>query len=254
VLDAGIYPGSILMAHRIQSVLGYHGNEVRFYDDLLGGKNIWRNLGNPNLHDLLAVRFLILPDSQEVPGYHPITERLAAGTGSTGVIYERDAPAEYVRVLPSAAKLPEDQVVPTIVDPRFPRSTVVLFTDTASVTPAPIQAGRADTVAIRAQLTEWAPGRMRIALEGRDERPRYLLVSETWYKDWHARIDGEPAPVYRGNHALITLVIPPGAREVALEFSSPEYVRGKILSLIALLTILGLFAYAYRARRGAARV
>ena len=73
VLDAGVYPGAVLMASRMQTVLGYHGVEVRFYDELLGGKNEWRNLGNPNLHDLLAVRFLLLPDSQAVAGFHPVT-------------------------------------------------------------------------------------------------------------------------------------------------------------------------------------
>ena len=73
VLDAGVYQGSVLMAYDIQTVLGYHGVEVRYYDELLGGKNEWRNVGNPNLHDLLAVRYLLLPDSQAVPRFHPIT-------------------------------------------------------------------------------------------------------------------------------------------------------------------------------------
>ena len=30
VLDAGVYQGSVLMAYSVQTVLGYHGNEVRF--------------------------------------------------------------------------------------------------------------------------------------------------------------------------------------------------------------------------------
>ena len=66
-------------------------------------------------------------------------------------------------------------------------------------------------------------------------------MSETWYKDWHARVDGTPAPVHRGNHALMAVVIPPGAKEIALDFDSPEYGRGKVISLLALLAIAGLF-------------
>ena len=120
VLDAGVYPGSVLMAYSVQTVLGYHGNEVRFYDDLLGGKNEWRNLGNPNLHDLLAVRYLLLPDSQAVPGFHPVSGPTPTRHGSTGILYQRDTIPDYVRVVPAAAKLPEDQVVPTVIDPRFP--------------------------------------------------------------------------------------------------------------------------------------
>jgi hypothetical protein len=253
VLDVGVYQGSVLMAYSVPSVLGYHGNELRFYDDLLGGKNVWRNLGNPNLHDLLAVRYLILPDSQEVPGYHAVSGLTTTSHGSSGILYQRDTAPEYVRVIPAAAKLSDDQVVPTVIDPRFPRNAVVLVADTASVTPEPIRAGGPDTTTLRARLTDWKPGSMRIALEGSDSRPRYLLVSETWYKDWHARVDGRPAPVHRGDHALITVVLPPGAREVALDFDSPEYARGKLISLLALLAIAGIGGWAAWSRRRVAR-
>ncbi|MGH7581250.1 MAG: hypothetical protein ACREM9_13805 [Gemmatimonadales bacterium] len=249
VIDAGVYQGAVLMAYDIQNVLGYHGVELRYYDDLLGGKNQWRNLGNPNLHDLLAVHYLILPDSQAVPGFQPTTASTATIHGSAGILYRRDTLPPYVRVVPSAAKLSEDQIVPTVIDPRFPLNDVVLLPDSASVTPDPIRAGGPDTTAVRARLTDWKPGSMRIALEGSDTRPRYLLVSETWYKDWHARVDGTPAPVHRGDHALMTVVIPPGAKEVALDFDSPEYARGQVISLLALLLIAGVCGWTVLARR-----
>jgi hypothetical protein len=252
VLDAGVYQGSVLMAYSVPTVLGYHGNEVRFYDDLLGGKNVWRNLGNPNLHDLLAVRFLLLPDTQSVPGFHRVLGPTPTAHGAVGVLYQRDTVAPYARVLPAAAKLPEDQVVSTVTDPRFPVGGVVVFPESASVSPAQIRGGRPDTTALRASVTGWKPGSMRIAVAGTDTTTRYLLVSETWYKDWRARVDGRPAPVLRGDHALLTVPLPPGAREVALDFESPEYPRGKVLSLIALLAIVGLWSWSVVRRRWSA--
>ena len=249
VLDAGVYQGSVLMAHSVQTVLGYHGNEVRFYDDLLGGKNVWRNIGNPNLHHLLATRFLLLPDTQSVPGFHRIMAPTPTAHGSVGVLYERDTAPPYVRVLPSAAKLPEDQLVPTVIDARFPVNGVVVFPESASVTPAQIRAGGPDTTSVRARLTEWRPGSMRVALTGSDTATRYLLVSETWYKDWHATVDGRPSQVLRGDHALITVALPPGTREVTLDFDSPEYARGKLISLVALLAIVGLWSWTFLRRR-----
>jgi hypothetical protein len=152
-------------------------------------------------------------------------------------------------VPPSAAKLPEDQLVPTVIDPRFPVSGVVVFPESASVTPAPIRAGGPDSTSVRARLTEWQPGRMRVALTGSDQATRYLLVSETWYKDWHATVDGRPAQVLRGDHALITVALPPGSREVTLDFDSPEYARGKLVSLVALLAIVGLWSWTLVQRR-----
>ena len=249
VLDAGVYPGSVLMAYEVPTVLGYHGNELRFYDDLLGGKNVWSNVANPNLHDLLAVRFLVLPDTQPVPGFHRILGPTPTGHGGVGVLYERDTIPPYVRIVPAAAKLPEDQVVATVTDPRFPLDGVVVFPESTSVSPAPIRAGGIDSTPLGATLAEWKPGSMRITLTGSDTAARYLLIGETWYKDWNARVDGNPAPVHRGDHALMTVVVPPGAREVALDFESPEYVRGRLISLAALLAIAGLWLWAFLRRR-----
>ena len=251
VLDLGVYQGSYLMAHDVQTMLGYHGNEVRFYDELMGGKNEWRNVGSPNLHDLLAVRFLLLPQEQEVPGFHRVLGPVPTTPGGLGTLLERDTVAPYVRVVPGAAKLPEDQTVPTVVDPRFPVNGVVLLPDTSSVTPAEITSLGEDSTAVRAALAAWAPGEMRITVEGGEQRPLYLVVGETWYPDWHAEVDGRPAAVHRGNHALLSVVLPPGAREVRLWFASDEYRRGRVVTLLALLVIAGLFAWSgLRRRRG----
>ena len=225
---------------------------AKFYDELLGGKNVWSNIANPNLHDLLAVRFLLLPDTQAVPGFRRVLGPAPTAHGSVGVLYERDTVPPYVRVLPAAAKLPEDQLVPTVIDPRFPVSGVVVFPESASVSPEQIRGGGTDTTGVRATLAAWRPGSMRITLAGSDTAIRYLLVSETWYKDWRAQVDGRPAPVLRGDHALITVALPPGAREVALEFASPEYARGKLISLAALLGIAGIWGWALVQRRRSA--
>jgi hypothetical protein len=59
--------------------------------------------------------------------------------------------------------------------------------------------------------------------------------------------------VLRGDHALITVVVPPGAKEIVLGFESPEFARGKLISLAALLAIAGLYGWAYLRRRRTVR-
>ena len=250
VLDVGVYQGSYLMAHDVQALLGYHGFELRYYDELMGGKNEWRNVGSPNLHDLLAVRYLLLPDSQTVPGFHPVLGPTTTTPGRVGRLYERDSVPAYVRLVPAAAKLPDDQAVPTIIDPRFPLGAVVLIPDTASLTPDTLRT-QPEPAAARATLAEWAPGRMRITVAGTDRRPLYLLVAENWYRDWHAAVDGKPAPVVRGDHTLITVPLPPGAREVRLTFASEAYREGRWITWLALLLIAGLITWPAVQRRRA---
>ncbi|MDQ3137131.1 MAG: YfhO family protein [Gemmatimonadota bacterium] len=244
VLDAGVYQGSYLMAHGIQTMLGYHGNEVRFYDELLGGKGQWPNAGSPALLDLLGVRYLLLPQPQAVPGFHQVLGPITTTPGSPAVLLERDTLPSYVRIVPGAAKLPDDQVVPTVIDPRFPHNAIALYSDTVSgLAPEPIRGGQAPApVPVRPTLAEWQPGRMRITLAGSAEKPAYLVIGETWYPDWHATIDGTPTPVHRADHALLSVVVPPGAREVTLHFASAAYARGKLVTFAAVFVTMALLA------------
>ena len=250
ILDVGVYQGSYLMAHDLLTMLGYHGQEIRFYDELLGGKGQWKYAGNPNLHDLTSVRFLLLPQPQDVPGFHQVLGPVTTTPGAPAVLMERDTVPPYVRVVSGAAKLPDDQVPPTVIDPRFPVNAVALYSDTASVSTAAIQAGRLPGPSpVQAALAEWAPGAMRVKLAGRSDSTSYLLVSENWYPDWHVEVDGKPAPLLRGDYTLLSVALPPGAREVRFTFSSRAYARGKLVTLVALLIALALCAAQFWQRR-----
>jgi hypothetical protein len=250
VLDVGVYQGSYLMAHDIQAMLGYHGNEERFYDELLGGKGQWRYAGSPTLLDLLGVRFVLLPEVQAVPGFHQVLGPVETTPGAPAVLLERDTVPAYARVVPGAAKLAEDQIVPTVIDQRFPYNSIALYSDTTNVAPEKIRPGQIpQPVPVTAAVAEWAPGQMRIVLAGAATGPTYLLVGENWYPDWHATVDGKPAPVHRADYALLSVVLPPGAREVRLWFASRAYPRGKLVTAISLLATLALFGAPLWTRR-----
>ena len=53
-------------------------------------------------------------------------------------------------------------------------------------------------------------------------------------------MDGVPAPALRAHHTILSTVVPPGAKEVTFEFSSKEYTRGRLLSLLAVAVAIGL--------------
>ena len=126
VMALNAYPGDFLMAHEIPTVLGYHGNEVRFYDEVWGGKNVYANLGNWNLWDLWAVGYAVMADTVAIPGFHRILGPVQTTPGDRMHLYARDTMPPYARVVPVAAKIPEAQVIPTLLDPRFPLSVATL--------------------------------------------------------------------------------------------------------------------------------
>jgi hypothetical protein len=250
VLDVGSYPQSFLMAYDIPLMLGYHGQEIRFYDDLLGGKGQWKYAASPALLDLLAIRFLLLPQAQAVPGYHQVLGPVPTTPGTTGILFERDSVPAYARVVGGAAKLTDEQIAPTVIDPRFPYDRLALYSDTASVTPEPVRAGQIpERPPLTATVAEWQPGAMRISLQGAAPKPTYLLVGENWYPDWHATVDGKPAAVLRADNTLLSVVLPPGAREVRFRFASSSYPRGKLVTAAALLMSLTLLVAPWWTRR-----
>ncbi len=254
VLDPGVYPHSYLMGLDIPQVLGYHGNELHAWDELLGGKNVWANLNaGPPFWDLLAVRYLILPGEQAVPGFTRVEGPVAVTPGGSAVLYQRDSVPPWARVVPGALKVPEAQLVPTVVDPRFPKDRVVLLPDTTGLTPPPLGDGLPAPSGRHARVTRWEPGAMAFAIEGEDPGPSWLVVAENWYPDWHAEVDGRPAEVRRGQGAFLTVELPAAAREVTFRFASDSYRLGKLVSWVALaLAFLAVAVPAVRARRAGA--
>ena len=256
VLDAGVYPGDgvTLMAFGIPQLLGHHGNELHRFDELLGGKNQWRHL-SPQLLDLFAVRYVITQSGAQgdIPGYRVARDSVLTSAGVPARLYEQARPSPYVRVVPGAVKIPDSLAVPTLVDPRLPGyDRVVFLPSDAPVDPAELREWPPPSPS-RATVTAWQAGAMTIALDPAPPAPSYVLVAENWYPDWRATVDERPVTVLRGDHTLITVPVPAGARTVALEFRSAQYGRGKQLSLASLGLVLLAFvapAALRRRRRG----
>lgn len=241
VINAGgAYSGSILMAYDVADALGYHGNEIRYYDDLLGGKNQWRYLPNPQLWRLLAVRFIVYPDSGPIPGFHRVVGPATTATGTVAYLLEADTVPPYAQVATAALKLDDSQIVPTLLDPRLPSFDRFVIYDPSQPVGPPEITEIPPPSGIRATVTAWEPGHMRITLHPTPVARAYLLVSENWYPDWQATVDGRPARALRGNQSLITVPLAPGAREVELSFRSAAYARGRLVSWLAGLGLAGL--------------
>ncbi len=98
-----------------------------------------------------------------------------------------------------------------------------------------------DPLSVSVSFEEWQAGLMKIRIVPAAPQSAYLVVSENWYPDWKATVDGVETPVVRGNVTLITVPVPEGAETVELSFESADYRRGKTVSFLSLgLVMLGL--------------
>ncbi|HEX9754133.1 MAG TPA: hypothetical protein VGA42_00420 [Gemmatimonadales bacterium] len=251
--QVGLYNTSWLMAHRIPDLLGYHGNEIRFFDELLGGKNVWENQQHPAIWRLYAIRYLLLPGQYDIPGYRLALGPATTATGAQAYLYEADPAPPWATVVPAAAKVEEARIIPTVLDPRFPVDRLLLYPDTATVSPSALEGGTfPEPSTVRAEVAEWRPGRIRIHLQPAPAAPAYLVVAENWFKDWRVTVDGTEGHALRGDHALLSAALPAGAREVVFEFRSRAYERGRWITFVSVAAALALLAITpiLRRRRG----
>ena len=254
VLNADVYSRMTLTRFEIPQMLGGASSvELRSFDELMGlqGLGSFTNLGRLHLWELLAIRYVILPDTQHIPGYHQVLGPVTTGAGRTAYLYEADTVPPYLRVVPAAAKVDSGSVVPTLLDPRLDFSRLVLFDQTEAINPLPVTEMPARSPS-QATFTNWSPSRMSISIDPAPPQDSYLLIAENWYPDWHATVDGQPVTAWRGDQTFLTVPVKAGAKRVELQFSSAYYARGKLVTITSLL-LLAAWAGAgvvRRVRRG----
>jgi uncharacterized membrane protein YfhO len=79
--------------------------------------------------------------------------------------------------------------------------------------------------------------------------PAYLFISENYYPDWHATVDGKRAEVVRAQYSLMAVPVPAGATSVELHFASPAFKRGHVITLGMLAALLISAGTGIRGRR-----
>jgi hypothetical protein len=235
------YPGNLLMALDVPQLLGQHGLEMRYFDDVMGGSHEWRNIGNVHLWDMFAVRWVTTPTGMQgldsIPGYMRVLQGVTTSSGAPTNLYERRTPVPYARVVPGAVSLDSASIISAVGDPRLAYDRIVLLDARDRVATPPVAQMPAASSA-RAAISHWEPGRMTIALEPVPTAASYLVVAENWSPDWRATVDNAPVKVLRGNWTLITVPVPAGAKGIELAYVSPAFRRGELLTLLSLLVAL----------------
>ena len=227
--------GDALMGHRVRSVLGYHGNELGRYQQLAYAQGA---IANPNFWHLLNVRF-ILSDAEElgVPGITKVVGPVKNAYGTTVYLHKmaEDYPAAWITS--ALVKATDEEMLGTVLDPRFDVRRAALFDTAASVSAVQLTA-LPEPLAIKARATRFDPGAIDVELDQPAPAGAGLMVSENYYPGWSALVDGKPANIGRADVTLIGVELPAGARKIELRFSSPPYEKGKTVTIAALLLAL----------------
>ena len=89
-------------------------------------------------------------------------------------------------------------------------------------------------------------GIQSVDIEVQADTPSLVVVAQTWYHNWRAEVDGNPARLLRANHAFQAVEIPEGRHRVQLIYRDRAFEIGALVSLLALLASLICVATPFR--------
>lgn len=253
-----------LMLYRIQSLGGYHGNQLRRYQEFIGAPHTIlfkdpANLYNPNFLRLLDVRYLIgasLPDSSQMATLTPDIQRIYNGlatellpfidsnhggyfefaySAGRNAIYKSSIPTRRVWLASQMEVIRDDQaIIAKIKDASFdPYSTVILEEE-----PQGWQQSADTTSPGDVRIVNYEPN--RIVIDANLTLPAVLVLSENWYPWYRAWVDGKEEKVYRADYTLRAVLLEAGQHEVVFRFRSPYVTVGVWTTFVS----LGLVAFA----------
>ncbi|MFN8586412.1 MAG: hypothetical protein U0704_01325 [Candidatus Eisenbacteria bacterium] len=217
---------------------GYHAAKPQLYQDLVTpGSSV---ILSARLWTLCNVRYLAL--SQAVPA-EALTQVLGplgaffqpVYSGAAGGVYE------YVRTLPRATVVDAYAVLPDTgrasVDsvtssPRDP-ATFTFLTKKPG-----FESGSGQLPAGTATISKYGLHEVEIAADAAG--PALVRLSDLWYPDWKATVDGKPAEILRADHALRAVEVPAGKHVVKFTFESASFRNGLTLSVVCAIVSLAL--------------
>jgi hypothetical protein len=201
----------------LENTLALHGSEP------LSGARLWIS----PVFDLVGIRYVLLPPGTPTPR----AELTVAYDAPDGRIFRNEA------ALPRAFLVGRGRCV----DDREARRLIaaravdfrheVLLADCAEPAPAAEPPGSGASVRITGH------GPHAVQVRAVTDRPAYLVLTDTWYPGWTARVDGREARLWRANHAFRAVSVVPGEHLVEFRYEPAWLTIGLATSGVSLAVV-----------------
>jgi len=243
----GTFPMSNFLAfYGIDEAFGYHGNELKRYDDFteksyLESARTQAEYGQRYLDflfgpkpDLLNVKYLLFR------GVFPDTSKykLVLRAGDKNLYINSNYLPRARMVYKYEVIKDKDKILQRLKEPDFDyRGSIILEEE-------PEIEGCRDAslcVSTPARVTENKINSLTVEAEA--AKPGFLILSENDYPAWKARVDGKETKIYTADYIFRAIPLEKGKHKIDLVYSSKPYNIGKTSSILTglfYLFILGV--------------
>ncbi|OGS34040.1 MAG: hypothetical protein A2293_01005 [Elusimicrobia bacterium RIFOXYB2_FULL_49_7] len=214
--------------HRLESVTGFHDNEIKWYREFRGGPgnaNFLSSLqrgqveGNPFL-DLLNVRYILY----------------RSGRGAPLSLAENRGGRDRAWVTTDYEVLPEEKILSRLSEPGFSYKNTLLLETAPDLPAVKDSAGP-----LAGRVTHLDDNGNDRTYEVEMTKPGFLMMSEVYMPYWEARDNGRALPVYKTDLALMSVPLTAGKHRVELRYHSPYIRLGAHITFAAAVLVLLLY-------------
>ncbi len=238
----------LLPFHQVEMVTGYHGNQLRWFDQLLGGIGA-RNQGNPRLLNLVGARYLTIPANQQFPpgvlGGGPVFP--VATFGPVQIIQNDNAFPRVYLVDRYRLFADRKEIYPEVLQGSEDLREIVYLEQEPEINIVP------DTLGVEtdsAWIINYAVDSVLVGLSC--SLDQLLVLTDNYYDAWHVYVDGAPAELLRAYGSFRAVAVGAGTEKVLFKYDSERYRLGRLvtwLTSLYLLVILGFYFVRSRMQR-----
>jgi hypothetical protein len=227
------FPTNYFALMKIPEMTGYHGNQLRTYNDFLGGPTQPRAFTRRAL-DLASVGYLVFRrgvNLNQDPG-DPLLQKVYEREGT--VVFQNLAALPWARLV-TCWELhdPADTLYERLWASDFDYRTCVVV-DEAPPFESSLDTSFHDT----ATIVQYDLEAVEIHVE--TDRDALLVFAENIYPAWRALLDGQPARMLKTNATFRGVPVPAGSHSVRFEYRSNRLVAGARVTLASVLVALAM--------------
>lgn len=201
-----------------------------------------KNLNAGKILGVQNVKYIISPLPLDATGSSNFKKVFEESKNNTNVlIYENKEFLPRAYIVPTAKVLPEASIVPYMTSDQFdPKSVVILEKD---INPAsqPVKNPKYNVQTIMSNDN-------KIELKITSNSSGILVLTDTYYPGWLAKIDGNTVEILRANYAFRAVVISPGDHDIVFEYKPKSFYAGIVVTALALTFDFGVLVF-YLQRR-----
>ncbi|MCP4706069.1 MAG: YfhO family protein [candidate division Zixibacteria bacterium] len=227
---------NMLPYHGIEVVTGYHGNQLRWYDDLLGGPGS-RNFQNPNFLNLVGAKYLLAPNNAGIPLDYFGQDSLKVDREFGNVALFRNDNA-----LPRAFFVNNYQVIadrqdiyPLVLSGNENLKSKVLLEEKPS-----IEIGLSDTTHKAISIDVYSADSILISVN--NDSNSLLVLTDNYYRFWEAWVDGNKTKILRANGSFRAVPVPAGSQKILFKYNRDGNSLAAMATMLTLLLVAIILA------------